>query len=82
MILKHILHMKEILIITFDIPINKSALRTRIWRELRKIGAENRFRSHWTLPFSEGNLVDLKVLRDEIMKSGGKAEVIRGVIVG
>jgi len=73
--------MKKILIITFDIPVNRSALRTRIWRKLRKIGAKNRFRSHWILPFSEGNLADFKVLRDEIIKSDGKAEVIRGVVV-
>jgi hypothetical protein len=71
--------MKNI-ILCFDIPVQKNALRIRIWRWLQKVGAEQKMRSYWTLPFSEKNLADFKSICKEIVQNGGAAEVIVGEI--
>lgn len=70
--------MEGIIVLSFDIPLNKASFRVKIWRELRKLGAENRMRSHWVLPFSKRNLKDLKNIAEEIKKNGGKAEIMVG----
>jgi hypothetical protein len=72
--------MKNI-ILCFDIPTQKNALRIRIWRWLKKLGAEQKMKSYWGLPFSERNLIDFKIICKEIIKNGGKAEVIVGETV-
>lgn len=72
--------MKNI-ILCFDIPVQKNALRIRIWRWLQKLRAEQKMKSYWSLPFSERNLADLKLICKEIIKNGGEAEVIIGEVV-
>jgi len=67
-------------ILCFDIPIGKNALRIKIWRWLKKLGAEQKMRSYWVLPFSDKNLVDFKSICKEITKNGGEAEVIVGEV--
>ena len=70
--------MKKFLILSFDIPKEKGALRKRIWRELTKNGAENKYDSYWILSLSRSSLKLFTTLRSEILKNGGKAEVIKG----
>jgi len=70
--------MRKIIVLSFDIPRNKSTLRVNIWRQLKLMGAELRLGSYWTLPFSIKNLVDIKNIAKEIKNSGGDAEIIIG----
>lgn len=69
-------HMK--LILTFDIPSKNYALRKYVWRELKKMNAKQKFRSHWELAHLEKNEIALKNICLKIKKNGGKAEIIRG----
>ena len=66
----------EMIALIFDIPKDKTALRVRTWRELRRVGAELRFRSLWSMPHTKRNLSDLKFIMKDIRKFGGKAEVV------
>jgi hypothetical protein len=68
----------KVVVLAFDIPRTKGYLRVKIWRELQKIGAENRLGSHWIIPFSQKNLADIKNIANEIKNSGGNAEIIIG----
>jgi len=70
--------MKKIILISFDIPLSRASFRVKIWRELTKLGAKNRMRSHWVLPFSKRDLTDLKRIAKAIKKVGGKVEIIIG----
>ena len=67
---------QQVLGLVFDIPKEKNALRVRTWRELQRIEAELKFRSLWLLPNDKRNLSDLKVIRNDIRKNGGKSEVL------
>jgi hypothetical protein len=67
---------KQVLALIFDIPKEKNTLRVKTWRELQRLEAELKFRSLWVLPNTKRNLSDFKYLRNEIEKSGGKAEVL------
>lgn len=75
-------HMKKILILSFDIPREKGTLRKRIWRKLIKHDVESKHDSYWCLPLSKSNLKLFTTLSDEIIKYGGKAEVIKGEKIG
>ena len=74
--------MKKILVLSFDIPLSRASFRVKIWRELNKLEAENRMRSHWVLPFSKKNLLEFKRLAEEIKKEGCKVELILGRVIG
>ena len=69
--------MKKFLILVFDIPREKAYLRVRVWRKLQMLKAKLEYGSHWILPYSRKNLIELKRICEEIRKFGGKAEVIR-----
>jgi hypothetical protein len=73
--------MKKVIVLSFDIPLNKASFRTKIWRGLIKLGAENKMRSHWALPFSKENLLEFKRIAKEIKKQGGKVELIVGRVI-
>ena len=68
----------KILMLVFDLPREKAYPRVKVWRKLKKMGAKLEFDSHWVLPHSKRNLIELKRICKEIRKSGGKAEVIKG----
>jgi hypothetical protein len=70
--------MEKLLILAFDLKGENWAIRKRIWRELTRIGAKILYRSHWILPYSRKNLIELKRICEEIRKFGGRAEVIKG----
>jgi hypothetical protein len=70
--------MTKKIILSFDIPLNKSSLRVKIWRELKKIGAEQELGSHWVLPFNQQNLENMKFVAKEILNSGGNVRLIVG----
>jgi hypothetical protein len=70
--------MKKIIAIAFDIPKSKASFRVKIWRELQKIGAEQRLGSHWILPLSGVNLRYIRKIAKEITSAGGNAEIIVG----
>ena len=72
---------QETLILTFNLIGNNWSVRKKIWRELQESGAKLAYRSHWTLPLNEENLIEFKRICEEIRKFGGKAEVIKGVKV-
>jgi len=69
------------LFFTFDIPLDKPSFRVKAWRILKKMGAEQKMRSYWLLPYTERNLSDLKTLGREIVKSGGLAEIVEGNVI-
>lgn len=71
-------HMKQLLILAFDLKGENWKVRKKIWRYLQETGAELIYTSHWVLPYNKRNLASMKWVCDEIKKSGGKAEVIRG----
>lgn len=70
--------MTKKLILSFDIPKEKSSLRIRIWRKLNKIKANNPFGSYWTLPDNKTNQKEFNRIKKDIIKFGGKAIVIIG----
>lgn len=72
--------MKKILL-CFDIPRKKNYIRTKTWRKLQKIGAELRLGSYWMLPFVNDNLKFFKEISNEIIRNGGRAEIIIGEII-
>ena len=71
-------HMKQLLVLAFDLKGESWAIRKRVWRELQQIGAELKYKSHWVLPYSKRNLVDMEWVCNDIRKYGGKAEIIKG----
>jgi hypothetical protein len=70
--------MKKVIVLSFDIPRDKASFRVKIWRELQKIGAEQRLGSHWILPLSRANLIYMKAIAKKIKEFGGNVEVIIG----
>jgi hypothetical protein len=70
--------MEKLVIISFDIPLSKASFRVKIWRRLKELGAEKRMRSHWVLPLSKRNLIELMAIAREIKKTRGKVEIIVG----
>lgn len=75
-------HMKQLLILAFDLKGENWTIRKRVWRELTQMGAKLIYTSHWVLPYNKKNLADLKWICNKIRKFGGKAEVIKGEKVG
>lgn len=73
--------MKKIIVLAFDIPIDKPSFRVKIWRELKDLGVVQKLRSHCTMLFSKKNLSDLKMIGKKIKKGGGKVEIIIGTRV-
>ncbi|MDI6825916.1 MAG: hypothetical protein QMD36_01830 [Candidatus Aenigmarchaeota archaeon] len=72
---------EEQLILVFDLSGDNWTVRKKIWRELQESGSKLAYRSHWTLPLNERNVIEFKRICEEIRKFGGKAEVIKGVKV-
>jgi len=68
----------KILILTFDLRGEKWAARKKIWRMLKRVGAELEYKSHWTLSYNKKNLENFTTICSEIKRLGGKAEVIKG----
>lgn len=66
---------------TFDIPVSKASFRVKVWRELKKMRADQKMRSYWSLPYTEGNLLDFKRLGKDIVKNGGQAEILVGNVI-
>jgi len=64
----------------FDIPREKNYLRTKTWRKLLKIGAELRLGSYWSLSLNKRSLNLVKEISNEIIKNGGKSEIVIGEI--
>jgi hypothetical protein len=69
---------EKIIILSFDIALEKASLRVKVWRKLKEIGAKLRMKSHWVLPFSERNLTYMEEIAREIIKASGKAEILVG----
>jgi hypothetical protein len=69
---------KKIIILSFDIALEKASLRVKVWRKLKEIGAELRMKSCWVLPFSKANLTYMEEIAKEIIKASGKAEIVVG----
>lgn len=67
--------------LTFDIPLNKASFRVKIWRELKKMHAERQMRSYWSLPYNQANLIDFKQIAREIVRNGGRAEILAGDVI-
>jgi len=67
------------LIIVYDIPKSRNTLLVRIWRELRKIGAEKISGSVWSLEDNEINLEILKGIKNLVSQGGGNAKIMRVV---
>ena len=70
--------MKQSLILAFDLKEENWTMRKRIYRQLQNIGAKLIYTSHWVLPFSKENLVNMKQICNDVRSYGGKAEVIKG----
>lgn len=62
----------------FDIPIERTSFRVKVWRELKKIEAKKEMRSYWSLPYSKENIKKLRRIGKEIIKNAGKIEIIEG----
>lgn len=73
--------MEREIILAFDIPREKAYTRVKVWRKLHEIGARQRLRSHWILPFSKKNLLEFKRIAKEIKEQGGKVELIIGKVI-
>lgn len=71
-------HMKQNIILAFDLKGKSWTVRKRIYRQLQQIGANLIYTSHWTLPFNKSNLTNMEWICNEIRKYRGKAEVIKG----
>lgn len=68
-------------VLCFDIPRGKASLRVKVWRELKKLGAELGMGSYWSLPHNKRNLADFKKLARDVVKGGGTASVIAGDVI-
>ncbi len=75
-------HVKQLIILAFDLKGGNWKIRKRVYRTLRYLGAELIYTSHWALPYNKGNLEDMKLVCNEIRNYGGKAEVIKGEKIG
>ncbi len=70
--------MRKIIILSFDIPVEKASLRVKIWRTLQKLGAKQELWSHWVVPFNQQNLTDMKNIAKDIVAYGGEVKLIVG----
>lgn len=72
---------KKILILLFNIPKKKASFRVKIWRELKKIGAQPLLSSAWWLPAKDVAKKYILGIAKEIRKEGGQAKIIVGKVI-
>ncbi len=65
------------LVLTYSTPSRPSALRVRVWRRLRALGAMPLRDGVALLPETEESVEDFQWLAVEIREGGGKAHVLR-----
>jgi CRISPR/Cas system-associated endoribonuclease Cas2 len=64
-------------VISYTLPREPSRARVSVWRRLKKIGAVNMQQSMWVLPMTGANYELLNSVRDEVVRNGGEAFVMK-----
>ncbi|MFH8080670.1 MAG: hypothetical protein QXO84_02205 [Candidatus Aenigmatarchaeota archaeon] len=67
-------------LLIYDIPTTKKNLLVRVWRELKKIGAQKLVNSVWSVE-NEIQTEIITEIKNMILKAGGNAKIVRVVSI-
>lgn len=67
----------EWLLLIVSLPTAQGAVRMRLWRALKALGAAGLRDGVWLLPLAEAHIQLLRALADEVASAGGSAEVLQ-----